>query len=52
MSNPIRVDVDADYFFALERDAVKLQCLMDTGVDNWEGYKAAMSAYRDEVGDE
>lgn len=47
--NKIRIEVDADYYFALERDAIKLQCLMDFGVDNWEGYDLAMDAYREEV---
>ena len=47
--NKIRIEVDADYYFALERDAIKLQCLMDCGVDNWDGYEAAMDAYREEV---
>lgn len=47
--NKLRIEVDADYYIALERDAIKLQCLMDCGVDNWDGYEAAMDAYRGEV---
>ena len=44
-----KITVDRDLFEALERDAVKLQCLIDFGVDNWEGYDLAMDAYRQEV---
>lgn len=48
MSNA-RIEVYLDYFLALKRDAVKLQCLMDCGVDSWDGYDAAVEAYNQEV---
>lgn len=49
--NEDQILVDADLFEALNRDAIKLQCLMDCGVDNWEGYESALEAYRSEVGE-
>lgn len=47
--NNATITVNLDFFLALKRDAVMLQCLMDNGVDNWDGYEASVEAYREEV---
>lgn len=44
-----KITVDLDLWKALNKDAIFLQCLIDNGVDSWDGYDLAKEAYQAEV---
>jgi hypothetical protein len=43
--NKTHVLVDLEYLKELEDDQLFLECLRQTGVDNWEGYDEANRLY-------
>lgn len=44
--------VNKKYFKQLQQDAEFLGCLLDVGVDNWDGYGQAIAQYRKIYGGE
>ena len=36
----------------LKKDSMRLSCLFNAGVDNWEWYGDAMQEYRKEIGED
>ena len=48
MSDPNMVTIPIGEYTSLLDAALRLQCLEDAGVDNWDGYDFAMEAYGDE----
>jgi len=41
----VEIDITLDEFEQLIKDSFFLECLLQTGVDNWEGYYDAYNLY-------
>ena len=45
----MKISIDKDTYFSLVRDSLKLNCLENAGVDNWEWYGDAMDEYEEHL---
>lgn len=48
-SGPVLIQVDLAEYEALKQTALKMDCLREAGVDNWEGYAGAMQRFNAEL---
>jgi|TARA_B110000238_G_C16067116_1_gene413262 hypothetical protein len=51
-TNPMKIEVDLNYYNLIQKDSHLLECLMYCGVDMWDGFEEALIMYEEDQAEE